>query len=57
MNFENCFEDLFKSVRDYRKKVLRKILNENDENLLEDDKQMETDMNYQSLELKNNLIE
>ena len=36
MNYENSFEDIFESIPDYRRIVLLKFLNKNDEDLLKE---------------------
>ena len=57
MNNSNYFKDIFESIQDYRKIVLKIFLIQNDKNLLEEIGFSKNDINQLSIEFKNILIE
>ena len=57
MDNGNYFEDLFESIKDYRKIVLLIFLNKDDTNLLKEIDFSKNDINLLSLEFKNILLE
>ena len=57
MKYVSYFEDLFKSIHDYRKIVLLIFLNKDDKNFLREIDFSERDINRLNLEFKNILIE
>ena len=57
MNNSNYFKDIFKSISDYRKKVLLIVLIQNDINLLNEIEFSKADINRLNLEFENILLE
>ena len=57
MNYENYFKDFFKSIPDYRKKVILMFLIKNDNALLTECGFLKDDINCLNLEFKNILME
>ena len=57
MNNSNYFKDIFKSIPDYRKKVLLIYLIQNDKNLLKEIGFSKNDINNLNSEFKNILSE